>query len=126
MKAVSMLQNFSIGKLEPNLLPVNTVFCLTYCTTFTVVKELIIPHRSDARNPCLYCKGFPQSVSRQRLGKQVPTFNNERCVSVDECYSSLLGNSQRANELAGYESCDLCFLCCPCGDCITKTYCSVE
>jgi hypothetical protein len=25
-----------------------------------------------------------------------------RCVSVDGCYSSLLGNSQLANELAGY------------------------
>jgi hypothetical protein len=46
----------------------------------------------------MYCNGFAQSVSRQRLGKHVPMCNNERCVSVDECYSSLLGNSQRANE----------------------------
>jgi hypothetical protein len=48
-----------------------------------------------------YCNGFSQSVSRQRLGKHIPACNNARCVSVDECYCSLLGNSQRANELAG-------------------------
>jgi hypothetical protein len=50
------------------------------------------------------CNEFAQSVSRQRLGKHVPTCNSERCVSVDEYYSSLLGNSQGANEVAGYES----------------------
>jgi hypothetical protein len=45
--------------------------------------------------------GFAQSISRQQLGKHVPTYNTGRCVSVDKCYSSLLGNSQHANELAG-------------------------
>jgi hypothetical protein len=44
---------------------------------------------------------FAHSVSRQRLGKHVPTSNNGRRVSVDEYYSSLLGNSQLADELAG-------------------------
>jgi hypothetical protein len=44
-----------------------------------------------------YCNGFVQRVSRQRLGKHFPKCNNERCVSVDECYSSLLGKNQRAN-----------------------------
>jgi hypothetical protein len=48
-----------------------------------------------------YCNGFAQSVSRQQLGKHFPTCNNGRCVSVAECYSSLLGNSQCTNELAG-------------------------
>jgi hypothetical protein len=48
-----------------------------------------------------YCNGFSQSVSRQSLDKHVPTCNSGRCVSVDEGYSSLLGNSQRTNELAG-------------------------
>jgi hypothetical protein len=48
-----------------------------------------------------YCNGFDQRIARQRLGKQVPTRNNGNCVSVDECYSSLLGSSQCANELAG-------------------------
>jgi hypothetical protein len=37
--------------------------------------------------------------------------NNGSRVSVDECYSSLLGSSQRTNELAGLQSCDLGFLC---------------
>jgi hypothetical protein len=41
-----------------------------------------------------------QPVSRQRLGEHIPTRNNGNCVSVDECYSSLRGSSQRANELA--------------------------
>jgi hypothetical protein len=31
----------------------------------------------------------------------VNTRNNGSCVSVEECYSPLLGSSQRANELAG-------------------------
>jgi hypothetical protein len=48
-----------------------------------------------------YCNGFAQSVSKQRLDKHVPTCNNGNCVSVDECYSSLLGNSQRAIVLTG-------------------------
>jgi hypothetical protein len=48
-----------------------------------------------------YCNGFAQSVSRQRLGKHVPTCNNRRCGSVDECYRLLLGNSQLANKLTG-------------------------
>jgi hypothetical protein len=68
-----------------------------------------------------YCNGFAQSVSRQRLGKHVPTCNNGRCVPIDECYGSFLGNSQRAKELVDSESRDLCFLCCPCGAYITKT-----
>jgi hypothetical protein len=42
-----------------------------------------------------------QPVSRQRLGKHIPTRNNGNRVWVDECYISLLGSSQRANELAG-------------------------
>jgi hypothetical protein len=42
-----------------------------------------------------------QPVSRQRLCKLFPTRNNEYYVSVDECYTSLLGSSQLANELAG-------------------------
>jgi hypothetical protein len=49
----------------------------------------------------VYCNGFAQSVSRQGLGKHVPMGNNGQCISVDECYTSLLNNSQRANELAG-------------------------
>jgi hypothetical protein len=40
-------------------------------------------------------------IARQRLHKQAPTRNNATCFSVDEYYSSLLGSSQRANELAG-------------------------
>jgi hypothetical protein len=47
------------------------------------------------------CNGFAQSVKRPRLGKYVPPCNNGRGVPVDESYSSLLGNSQRANELTG-------------------------
>jgi hypothetical protein len=47
-----------------------------------------------------YCNGFAQSVSRQRLCKHVSTCRNGNCASVDECYSSLLGSSQRANGLA--------------------------
>jgi hypothetical protein len=47
-------------------------------------------------------------------------------VSVDECYSSLLGNSKCVNEFAGYESRDLCFLCYPCGSYIKKTCCSLN
>jgi hypothetical protein len=74
----------------------------------------------------VYCNGFGQSVSRQWLGKHVPTCNKRRCVPVDEYYSSLLGNSQLANELTGYESHNLCFLCCPCGTCIKKTCCSLD
>jgi hypothetical protein len=49
----------------------------------------------------VYCNGFAQSVSKQRLGEHVPTCNDGRCVSINECHNSLLGNSQRANELAG-------------------------
>jgi hypothetical protein len=44
-----------------------------------------------------YFNGFDQSIARQRLRKRVPTRNNGSCVSVDECYSLLLGSSQRAN-----------------------------
>jgi hypothetical protein len=40
-----------------------------------------------------------KAVSRQRLGKHILTRNNGNGVSVDECYSSLLGSSQCANEL---------------------------
>jgi hypothetical protein len=48
-----------------------------------------------------YCNVFVLIISRQRLGKHVPPCNNERSVLVDECYSSMLLNSQRANKLAG-------------------------
>jgi hypothetical protein len=74
----------------------------------------------------IYCNRFAQSVSRQRLGKHVPKCDNGKCVSVDECYSSVVGNSQRANELAGWDSRDLCFLCCRCWAYITKTCCSLD
>jgi hypothetical protein len=47
------------------------------------------------------CNRFDQSIARHQLGKHFPTRNNGNCVLVDECYSSLLGSSQRANELAG-------------------------
>jgi hypothetical protein len=40
----------------------------------------------------------------------VNTRNNGSCVSVNEYHSSLLGSSQRASELTGYLSRDLCFL----------------
>jgi hypothetical protein len=40
-----------------------------------------------------YFNGFAQSIARQRLGKRVPTCNNESRVSVDEWYCSLLGNN---------------------------------
>jgi hypothetical protein len=36
------------------------------------------------------CNGLAQRVSRQWLGKHVPIWNSGRCVSVDECCSSLL------------------------------------
>jgi hypothetical protein len=49
----------------------------------------------------IYCNGSDQRTARQRLRKHVPTPNSGSCVSVDEWYSSLLGSSQRANELAG-------------------------
>jgi hypothetical protein len=39
-----------------------------------------------------------QPVSRQQLGKHVPTRNNGNGVPLDECYNSLLGSSQRAND----------------------------
>jgi hypothetical protein len=56
-----------------------------------------------------YCNGFAQSVSRQRLGKHVPTCNSESCVSVDECYSSLLGNSAPMNSLGrNHVTCVFC------------------
>jgi hypothetical protein len=48
----------------------------------------------------IYSNGFAQSIARQRLDKHVKTRNNGNCVSEDECYSSLLGSSQRANGLA--------------------------
>jgi hypothetical protein len=48
-----------------------------------------------------YCNKFDQNIARQRLVIQFPTHNNVNCVSVDECYSSLLVSSQRANKLAG-------------------------
>jgi hypothetical protein len=38
-------------------------------------------------------------VSRQQLSKNVPTRNSGNCVSVEECYSKLLGSSQHSNEL---------------------------
>jgi hypothetical protein len=41
-----------------------------------------------------------QNVARQPLGKHIPACSNGRCVSMDECYSSLLGKSQRASQLA--------------------------
>jgi hypothetical protein len=47
-----------------------------------------------------YCNGFDQRIATQRLRKHVKTRNNGSCVSVDQYYSSLLGNSQSANELA--------------------------
>jgi hypothetical protein len=49
----------------------------------------------------IYCNGFAQSVSRQRLGKHVPTCNNGKYAPVDECPRMLLGNSQLANKPAG-------------------------
>jgi hypothetical protein len=42
-------------------------------------------------------KKYVQNFSRQRLGKHIITCNSGKCISVDEYYSSLLGNSQRAN-----------------------------
>jgi hypothetical protein len=57
----------------------------------------------------IYFNGFAQSVARQRFDKHVPTRNNRNCVSVDECYSLLLGSSQRGSVLAIWQSRDLCF-----------------
>jgi hypothetical protein len=48
-----------------------------------------------------YCNGSDQCIARQQLRKHVPMRNNGSCVSVDECYTSLLGSSQCTNELAG-------------------------
>jgi hypothetical protein len=73
-----------------------------------------------------YCNGFGQIIARQRLSKHVRTRNNGNCVSVDECYCSLLGSSQRVNELAGQQSRDLCFLRGPCEVYITRTCCSLD
>jgi hypothetical protein len=42
--------------------------------------------------------GFAQSAFRQRLSKHVPTRNNGNCVTEEECYCSLLGNSQCTNK----------------------------
>jgi hypothetical protein len=36
---------------------------------------------------------------RKQPCKVIHACDNGNCVSVDECYSSLLGNSRRANEL---------------------------
>jgi hypothetical protein len=85
-----------------------------------------MPLYPRTQNCLFYCHKLAQSVSRQQLGKHVPTCNSGRCVSMDEYYSLLLGNSQRANELARWESHDLCFRCCPCGACMTKTCFSLD
>jgi hypothetical protein len=61
----------------------------------------------------VYCNGFAQSVSRQRTAN---TSQRETMEAVSQ-----LGSSQRANELAGYESRDLIFLCDPWGACVAKT-----
>jgi hypothetical protein len=47
-----------------------------------------------------YYNGSDQRIARQRLRKHIPTRNNKSCVSVDGCYSSLLGSSEGASELA--------------------------
>jgi hypothetical protein len=46
-----------------------------------------------------YCNRFDQCIARQRLRKYITTHNNWSCVSLEECYSSLLSSSQRPNEL---------------------------
>jgi hypothetical protein len=70
-------------------------------TTYITTELQVFAFYRHMHHPYLYCNGFAQSVSRQRFGKHVPTCNNGRCVSVDECYNLLLGNSQCANQLAG-------------------------
>jgi hypothetical protein len=61
-------------------------------------KRKVIEYFTDS-NEISYCNEFAQSIARQRLGKHVPTLDNGNCVSVDGCYSSLLGSSQRAHGL---------------------------
>jgi hypothetical protein len=64
----------------------------SYCITYVPALWTDIPPP--------YCIGSDQRIARQRLLKHVPTHNNGSSVSMDEYYSSLLGSSQRANELA--------------------------
>jgi hypothetical protein len=75
----------------------NTVANLPHARTVEPQKKPLLSNtRTQQQN-----NGVMKPVSRQQLGKHVPTRNNGNCVSVDECYSSLLGSSQRVNELAG-------------------------
>jgi hypothetical protein len=67
----------------------------------------LLPHDlffSSSSNHTVTC----QHTARQRLHKH-PTIRARN--SRTNVYSSLLGNSQRASELAGLRSRDLCFLC---------------
>jgi hypothetical protein len=68
--------------------------------TFARIEQKKLDFQNVDRN-LKYCNGFDQRIAMQRLRKQVTTRNNGSCVSVDECYISLLGSSQRTNELAG-------------------------
>jgi hypothetical protein len=77
---------------------VDTIHINMACKIFHIKMNLM--YFATGNNEIKYCNGFAQSVSRQRLGKHVPTCNSGRYVSVNIYYSLLLGNSQRANELA--------------------------
>jgi hypothetical protein len=84
-----------------------------YCDRFDqqVARQQLCKH-SPTRNNRLGCvfyavlaeqrwnNGIMQLASRQRFAKHVPKCNNGRCISVEEYYWSLLGNSQRTNEVA--------------------------
>jgi hypothetical protein len=74
-------------------------------TNLNIFKANLIPYKYYKQFNIIllriHCDGFGEGVSRQRLVQHVPTCNSGSCVSVDERYGSLLGNSQHANELDG-------------------------
>jgi hypothetical protein len=90
------------------------IYIVAYLPHARTVEPQKQPFLSNIRKQ-QYNNRVMQSVSRQQLCKHVQTRNNGNYVSVDKCYNSLLGSSRRANELAGWQSRDLCFLCGPCG-----------